>query len=359
MARYFFLLVVVTAIVFTSTTCHKPTGPGDDSGISRRDYTWTVDTLVYPDSPMTELVSLWGNSPKNVWAVGHDWNWDANIFHYDGQKWTPITGAVTAQPYAVFYQDIIGFGENELFLVGSKVTFSPIYHESNLIVHYDGTHFQVMDTPVGDNGLLKIWGSDRTNIWACGWDGILFHFDGSVWTRVPFDTTQVILSIFGFGRDYLYSTSAYEVTPDGKYADTTTCFFSSYQNGTWIKEDSLIGGGDRVYWYGFGFNDLWGTSPDNLYSISSWVWHRESGQWKMMLGDYWMLNRIRGSASNNIFALGDNGIVFHFNGENWGRILTNYYNTNARFFAAMPFDKEVFILGFWNNKSWVLHGTLK
>lgn len=76
MMRYFLLLTAMSAIAFTSMTCHKPTGSGDDSGVSRRDYTWTVDTLVYPHGPLTELVSLWGNSAKNVWADGQNMDGD-------------------------------------------------------------------------------------------------------------------------------------------------------------------------------------------------------------------------------------------------------------------------------------------
>ena len=355
--------MVLFASLFFSMCCKdEPTQPPPDGNdtVSRRDYVFTIDTLAYPDSPQTYLMSIWGSSPKDVWAVGHNPNGFANIYHYDGTRWTQIT-AFPPLPFGVSYRCVTGFGPNDVYLVGLKEYWKtgpngePVYSDSSLVVHYDGVSWQVMDTPPGGDGLLKIWGSSSQNLWACGYDGTLLRYDGVKWTDQSYDTTQIFVSIFGFGTGELYSIGSRYLGLVG--LDTATYYFNVYKNGSWIKEDTMVFT-NPYYSYGFGHMGMWGTGSDNLYTIGPRVYKHIGNSWQSQVYSDYLFNDIRGTSTNNIFAVGDHGLIQHYNGKEWWGI-EDYRQTIVRFLSVQPFDKEIFVLGFYNNQSYVIHGKLK
>ncbi len=342
--------------------CHKA-GPteNDNSGLSRKDYIFTIDTLSFVETGQTYLKSIWGSSTSDVWAVGQNSNGYENIYHYNGVKWSAIT-AFPPMEYGMNFQCVTGFGPNDIYIVGLKDYWFPrpnggiYYSDSGLIVHYNGASWQVMDTPSGSDGLLKIWGSDPSNIWAGGYDGTLLHYDGAMWQKQPFDTVQIITSIFGFGTQQLYCITADDGSKTGIY-DTAKYYFREYSQGQWEIKDRLLFT-NPLYAYGFGHMGMWGTSPDNLYSIGSNIYKRIGNSWQFVIGMYYLYNDIHGTANNNIFAVGDHGAIEHYNGKDWTGI-NDYAQTIVSFIGIMPFDKEVFILANYNLQSYVIHGKLK
>jgi hypothetical protein len=74
---------------FTFIACEKsPTGP--EPVKDPRTYTWTIDTLAYPGSFQTAMYDIWGNSPNDVYVVGHNDRAFRKMFHYDGSQWRPV-----------------------------------------------------------------------------------------------------------------------------------------------------------------------------------------------------------------------------------------------------------------------------
>ena len=82
------LLLLTAGILSILNSCNKnPVAPPENKP-GRKDYTWTVDTVVSPANyPYKTLLRLWGSSPTNVWATGRGGDATANIFHFDGNQW--------------------------------------------------------------------------------------------------------------------------------------------------------------------------------------------------------------------------------------------------------------------------------
>jgi photosystem II stability/assembly factor-like uncharacterized protein len=74
------------------------------------------------------------------------------------------------------------------------------------------------------------------------------------------------------------------------------------------------------YYQADSLNDVWGNAPDNIYAVGSngTILHYNGTEWKKMVSNtVAYLTGIWGSSSDNIFAVGDNGTILHYNGTYW------------------------------------------
>lgn len=108
------------------------------------------------------VLSLWGQRPDDVWAVGGTCDGVAGcattgralVLHFDGGKWTEVqTGA-----HAVLWW-VFGFGPKDVWAAGSGGT----------ILHYDGTMFTAVPSGAAPGDVLYgIWGPAPGDLWAVG-----------------------------------------------------------------------------------------------------------------------------------------------------------------------------------------------
>ena len=157
------------------------------------------------------LYGVWGSSPDNMWAVGGpyaladmgqpDPGPDSDpeseprrdiLLHYDGTAWTQVAlpelpeRSVAAQSFFKVW----GTGPDDVFVVGG----------GRLILHYDGTQWEVQDTGPGSQLLFTVTGRGPDDVWAVGGGAtaVLLHYDGETWTEVelpPF-SPQVIQGVW-------------------------------------------------------------------------------------------------------------------------------------------------------------------
>ncbi|MFC1591428.1 DUF4372 domain-containing protein [Thermodesulfobacteriota bacterium] len=71
---------------------------------------------------------------------------------------------------------------------------------------------------------------------------------------------------------------------------------------------------------GYDLNSVWGTSDSNVYAVGDegTILHYDGSSWSSVESptDY-DLNAIAGNSASDIYAVGERGIVLHFNGEYW------------------------------------------
>ncbi len=141
-----FFCAALLLVLWGVTACGLLNGPDDNDEVDPRSFTWTVDTLAYPDSYQTTMLSIWGSSPSDVYVVGHNERGFGKMYHFDGNEWTdvglnPVQGGHIVGPITL--EAIHGFAADDIWAVGEKRYTNPnpppILLDSSLVIHYDGS----------------------------------------------------------------------------------------------------------------------------------------------------------------------------------------------------------------------------
>jgi len=352
------LIMIVAAL--TCSGCKKD--PVSPSSKDPRTLKWTVDTLAYPGSFQTLLSDIWGSSAKDVYAVGSSSNNRGLMWHFDGKSWTDVKLGVTQGGTivgAIDLRDIYGFGANDIWVVGDHIRNNPNpppnFLDSSLLIHFDGGQWREISTPIGRT-LTAVWGRSSNALWMAGWQGTLFHYDGTTVKKEPFlltatsdaDTFYVPISIIGNSSGELYTLVADNAFNGRQF------FFLQHENNQWVIKDNN---------FFFHSSNLWMSPSKNLYVSGQSVHKRQNGTWNKTLDGFNTLYSIGiyGTDDDNIFVVGRSnvepypGAIYHYNGNDW----FNFQNLNIPGFVYAEVwtdGREVFVVGGTGQKSIVLHG---
>ncbi|MGH2569288.1 MAG: hypothetical protein ACRDGA_13200 [Bacteroidota bacterium] len=310
-----------------------------------REFTWTVDTLIaHPDAIQTEMMDIYATSPQNVYVVGiTDWsgvNGNGILWRYDGTTWTIIDQGFRG----ISLSSIVGFGEGDVYAAGGKDT-------SALILHFDGTSWAQLILP--GQGLFTVRGNSRSDIWTGGWMGSLFHFDGAQWSKINVDSELSFKDFAVFDRTTY--TIAYRL---GNSPPGSIIYYSLSLNGQRWDTLGVYSDSSNVP-SNFGLQSL--TVIDGeLYSAGTTVqtgaglFKLKSGRWDEVTGNI-RVAKVFGISITNIFGVGTNGTVYHYDGFDWYQFeqLRPY---QFRLWAGWTDGREVFIVENDGYKTVVLHG---
>lgn len=150
------------------------------------------------------LLSVWGTSSTDVWAVGSDAldGTGPTVIHFDGESWSRIpTGEAQGNLWWVF-----GFADGPVYMGGEQGVILRHWPES---AGGDGS-FTKLSTP-GTGTVFGIWGATPDDVWAVGGDsseigGFAWRLAGDSWVAepaLPADVTQsaAIWKVFGTAAD--------------------------------------------------------------------------------------------------------------------------------------------------------------
>jgi hypothetical protein len=256
------------------------------------------------------LHGVWGTAPDDVWAVGFDFfDDDARVLHYDGTEWASQEGFEAGPEESIGLLSVWGSSSSDVFAVGS--TFDGEFDVS-LIFHYDGAGWQRMAV-AGDvlPSLSDVWGSSSSDVFAVGIEmradpseGTVLHYDGSGWTPIYRESGLTLNTVWG--------------------SSATDVFVAGFT----IREDNDdVGAVGEVRHF-----DGTGWSPVTIPAIGA-------------------LNELWGNSATDVFAVGDDGVILHYDGTLWT--------------ATNPTDQT--LLGVWTSgpaeafatgiAGTILHGT--
>jgi len=355
--------VSVIGLALASLSCDKsPTGP--EPVKDPRTYTWTSDTLAYPGSLQTEMRDIWGSSANDVYVVGHNDRGFGKMFHYDGKQWkpvglNPIEGGMIDGP--IDLTSIYGFAGNDIWAVGERIDINPTpppnFLDSSLIIHFDGMQWKE-NKVVGGRYLLSVWGSASNDIWTCGWNGTVFHFDGLSWKRdsvpvsIPAGGEFVLWGVNGKSSQDIFMVGYVHENNLAK----TTPYFLRRTTRTWTVVDSFVIQPGQVE-VKFGQNGLWVSPSGSLYSFGPNIYRWNGSTWSIVYVTFDALRRMAGTSDDNMFAVGDFGNVFHYNGIDWFQY-EGLKDLNVVYSGIWTNGKEAFIVGYTNDggKTVILHG---
>lgn len=181
-------------------------GDGDDPHESR----WQVVHRELPGA----LLSVWGTTASDVWAVGGDPGDGLGpmVLHYDGESWSRLETGHTGDLWWTF-----GFAGGPLFMGGA----------GGAILRYEAGELTPMTTP-GTDTVFGIWGSSPTEMWAVGGasggsqGAFAWRLEGDEWVVAPGFPAELadrgaIWKVYGRGTDdvWLVGTAGLVLHWDG------------------------------------------------------------------------------------------------------------------------------------------------
>jgi hypothetical protein len=277
------------------------------------EFTWTIDTIGIYGSVLYDVAMI---DENDIWAVGEihtpetdkydslgNWVPPFNAIHWDGQSWECIhlMKITNGLPRIIVpIRGIIAYSDTNLWLAAGS------------IYHWDG---QIATLSYERNiGTLetveKLWAESVAKIYGMGNSGLIVNYYGSYWQELGSGTDMPIQDIWGapdLGSDkYLILAVA---SPKYNWQKPLLLNLSKYP----VKPEFL-----SVYNL---LHSIWFETPRKIFLCGDGVHYRVNETWNRVEElPTIFYNRIRGSGLNNIWVVGDFGVVLHYNGVTWKEI---------------------------------------
>ena len=245
--------------------------------------------------PQEAEASLWEvmavPSKHQLWGVIEGTNGDCYACGEAGSVWHLPAGANEWQalpaPSELAVHCLWDSG-NGLFAAG----------QLGRIYRFGGTEWTLHFELHLDVTIMAMWGSSPESIYAVGDEGLVLHFDGLRWQRMPSGTQSALYSLWGWDNEHLLAPGDFGL-------------MLRYNGKEWgefnINSESFL--------YG-----VWGDSLSNIYTVglSGTLAHFNGQRWQQMATRLREdLLGIDGSAAAGAFAVGTRGCVLRLDGGQW------------------------------------------
>jgi hypothetical protein len=263
--------------------------------------------------------SVWASGPEDVWVV-NDSEWGGLMRWTGGDSFESVDTGSTAYLDAVF-----GFSAGDVWVVGEDA-----------ILHYDGEGW-TESNELGATVLLGLWGASADDLWAVGNSGVIMRRTSSGWSvlggelDLGYDHYGVVT---GAGAERVWAGGSnlglwdgntwtiFELPAVGAYAYTVA---GLYAEGEQAWAAGTTGGllhFDGSAWSVLeeraeGFAGMWASGATDMWFVDEYGYarHWNGDEWTeefLGVGD---LAAIHGSSGDNIFVVGTDERVFHYDGD--------------------------------------------
>ena len=286
----------------------------------------------------------------NIWAVGEILVADTsqngytmyNAVHWDGTNWElkriPFTGSCSAVMYPAI-RSIWIFSDSDIW-----------FARGGSLVHFDGTNYY---NDCNMNSLLtgsmnKIWGSSSSNLYVVGNNGNVVHYNGTLWNRIESGTEVSIIDVFGVvtqtnNQKKVFCAVSDIIINPGQYKILTISENNSIDSLHWDLDRSTA--------------STWTSNGWIVYTSGGGVFNNKSGRWiEERTIPLYYTNRIRGNGLNDIFVVGDFGLLAHFNGLGWN-IYQEFLQLPVTAFNSITVKENIMaIVGYNGEKALIILG---
>lgn len=177
-------------------------------------------------SGYSRITGLWGASADEIWAAT---NSTQSIKLWNG---TYLDEAITFNGPDGRFERLWGTARDDVWVVGDAVA------------HFDGSTWQLVDTPVGTGHLTWVTGTGKNDVWAVGPDNVI-HWDGTAWSAVVGGATQDLNGIWAASP-----TEVWVVGGGGRILHGSSTGLSSVPSGTTHSLYSVWGTSSSDIWAG-------------------------------------------------------------------------------------------------------------
>lgn len=241
------------------------------------------------------IYCIWGPGSEHLFAAGEQ----ASIFMRENEMWHPIYHS--DENKHTFY-DIWGASKEKVFFVGRDSSQGMIYE-------WDGATVTSMSIPECKT-LYCVWGTDENNVYAAGDGRVILHYNGSQWQVMQqYHDDSCIHDIWGPDNNHIYAVGG----------DLNGGLLLHKNNEKWEKED-----------YSF-YHWLNGISGKNNHVMvvgeNGSVASRKMSEteWTQIVNAQGDLKGIWGRHANDIFVVGENQFK-HYTGNEWQAFTLNEWH---------------------------------
>ena len=293
-------------------------------------------TLFYEPLLTLRLTDLWGTSATDVYAVG-----DRVIMRYDGKGWQDDNPTESVSLHGVW-----AHGASQVLAVGSHV--SGLVRQGAVLRHggasWDLTTIPPKGGVMGKNlYLYDVWAASPASAFAVGNAGQIVHFDGIAWKHFNAPTSTSFAAVWGTSATSVHAVGNWQMGVSGHPV---------------VRFDGLKW--SAVPWSAPKRNvGVWGSSASDIYlldgdstTVDGHLHHFDGGSvtQSLVLAKEEVV-AVWGSSSTSVFALGERGTVMRFDGGKWntvqvkaGGIFTDGWGTSATnvFATGRKFGQDLF-----------------
>lgn len=318
------------------------------------DFRWEVTYLENSD-----LRDVFAINDSDVWAVGNIIPFDSigrpddanrcGAVHWDGTKWSLVTIPTVNSSNQVIKTRIEG-----VFAFASNDVWMTSY--ANSYAHWDGKEWRSAFIKEASGGLRRIFGFSPKDIYFAGSGDIILHWDGRSFTKMQsgFKYPYEIIDMWG-----VEDGGERQVWAIAQVLDQIRSAILVYRQSTgkwetvWSNEFGI--GLDQPYEgvmnsiYPYAKNSYLLAGTVSYISESIYECRPSTGtKGKLSIVNLFSMwpYRLRGSARNNAFVVGDRMLMAHFNGSTWKvfRELGTNYASPLRGLSVLP--NSVFAVGY-------------
>jgi hypothetical protein len=242
---------------------------------------------------------------NDIWAVGEIYLLDTtgvpdpnayNAVHWNGSQWELIrikTNACGGVDYPPI-KTVFAFSSDDILFA----------HIDGSISHYNGIEFTNDCSLITQlNGSVnKMWGISKNDFYVVSDNGFIAHYVNGNWGKIESGTDATLTDVYGVKEPFT-----------GKLKILSTAEkLNNYKILTLTSNSAE----DTLNWQpGTHLSGIW-VDGRKTYVAGTDIWVNQYNQWRQKTSTGFFFTTIRGSASNNIYGIGPDGID-HFNGNDW------------------------------------------
>ena len=207
---------------------------------------------------------------------------------------------------------IFGHGPSNILAVGSEGT----------ILRFNGLVWEEEITANSSSELRDVWGASQTDVYAVGAYAVQ-HFDGFEWKSKTLGSLPM--------RDFtsIHGLSASEQWVTARLGWVYSRSAANPDEWTAVQFDHLQD-----------VNDVWASSSNDVFVVGNQgtITHFDGISWTPMeSGVTRDLKAVWGSGPDSVYAVGDQGTILHYNGEVWeDQTPKDYTNALVAIWGAGP-----------------------
>jgi hypothetical protein len=307
--------------------------------------TWTVETI--GDGASSILYDVAIVNDTLAYAVGKIALKDSsgniesetnNMAIWNGKEW---------KVKKIYFSTICGiqgrtsYPASSIFVLDALNTWMSM--EGDQITHWNGFHqTSTMCIPVSFT-IKKLWGSKGNLLYAVGGSGNIEQFRDNNWHSLTSGTTANINDVWGVEQE---GAEPYVL------AAATSLNKVSERKLIQIRTDSV----NTLKWNSnIELHSVWFVSPRKIFAVGDGAHVGIINEWKKVkeLPSYFK-RRVRGTAKNDVWVVGDFGLCAHYNGYTWKSFPET--GLNGIYHGLAVTSREVIAVGEVNGKAVILRG---